>query len=796
MLTKFFGKVPRSSQDTLPYEGVFTNGVIEVTPGKFSKSYPLADANFKIASPEEQANIFLKYQDMLNVFGSGVHFEITVYHKTVDSDKVKKEVLIPLKGDSYDEYREEMNEILLNKMNSGSGNLALETYLTITVDAEGIDEANKTFTRLDAQLAPTVKSLNGEDITPFTLEERMYTLYEIFNMNTPTSFNKKREINGKVISGFDLNNLKTMGITTKDIIAPACITVNNDHMILDDKYVRVMFLSKIDSFLSTEFFSELTSISCNMLTSVHFDALATDKAIKLIRNQLTSIDGEVAKKQKKLSQDGISPDLLPPMLMKQREEAKKYMEDITSRNQKLFLTTLVVAIFGDSLEEVKNYEEMVHAVATKYMCDFKKLFSQQEVGLASALPLGINKVLSDRLLTSETAALFIPFSSQEISHKRGFYYGINPLSRNLILFDRTSAKNANGVILGMSGTGKSFGCKREMLNVLLNTDDVVYVIDPDREYVPLAERLGGEVVKLAMGSDNHLNPLDMDIKYADDDNPISQKSDFLSSLCEIVAGSKFGLTPIQKTIIDRCTIQVYEQYLKYLESRDGVNFDADRCPTLIDFYKCLETQPELEAHTLALSLERFATGNYDMFAHKTNVNVKKRFVVYDIKDIGSQLKELGLQVCLNDIWNRMIANKRIGKRTWFYIDEFSLLTRTEYSIAFLQTVFKRARKFGGVPTGITQNIEDMLLNPESRSIIENCDFVMMYGQSPIDRVALGNMYGISDAQMKYITNPDKGCGLLYTGKTIIPFEDKYPKDTKTYEMMSTSFEDKTAFSQT
>ncbi len=786
--------VPRTSQQSIPYYGVYDNGVIEVSEGHFSKSYLIEDVNFKIASAEEQEDIFIRYGEFLNAFGPEVHIEITVFNRNIDSDRVRDDILMKMKGDSYDYLREEQNKILLDKMAEGKNNLAHEKYLTVTVEADSIDSANTVFTRLDNEINTNLRVINGADTVPLTIEERLGILYDIYNMESPVAFNSKRTIKDKTIDSFSLENTRKLGLTTKDLIAPSAIVVKNDHMMFDDKYCRVLFVESLPSFLSTEFFNEITSLPCNMLTSVHFESLQQDKAIKLIRNQIVNINANVIDKQKKASKGGYDPSLISPELQKAQQEAQRLLQDITSRNQKMFLVTFAVAVFGDSLEDLNNKTSMVTSVGSKHLCVVKKLNWQQEYGFATALPIGRNRLEAKRLLTTETASLFIPFSTQELSHKNGIYYGLNAVSHNLILFDRKLSANANGIVLGTSGSGKSFSCKREILNVLLSTDDDVYVIDPEREYSPLAELLDGEIIQLSPASKTHLNPFDMDLRYADDGDPVKLKSDFILSLCETIVNSRGGLSSAQEAIIDRCVIRTYEPYLSYLsKNEDNHYYDNKHCPTFKEFYECLRSQPELEAQQIALALEHYTNGSFDAFAHRTNVNTSKRFIVYDIKEIGTQMKEMGLQVCLNDIWNKIIANSKQGKRSWFYIDEFYLLTQTDSSARFLQQIFKRARKWGGIPTGITQNVEDMLARPEARSVIENCDFIMMLKQSPIDRIELGNLLGISQTQMSFIKDADKGQGLIYTGKTIVPFVDKYPHDTESYRVMSTTIEDRMAY---
>lgn len=781
-----FGNAPKTAQETIPYLSVYKNGIIEISENVFSKSYVIGDVNFSIASDEEQENIFMNYGKLLNMFGEKVTAQITIFNRNVDIGKFKKNVLLKLKGDGLDKYRLENNAIMEMKIGEGKNNITHEKYLTLSLEADNIDAAIKAFSKLDNEVSTFIKKINNADTQPMTLEERLGVLYDIYNLNADVPFQKKAKISEHPAQTFDLNWLKRQGITTKDIIAPPSISFNYNHSMIGDKYAKTMFISNLPTYLETGILSDITDIPCNMLTSIHFESLGQDRTIKLIRNQLVNINSNVIDAQKKATKSGYSPDLISTDLKRAQEQANQLMDDVTTRNQKLFLVTLAITVFADNQTELDRYASMVKTAAQKHLCTARDLNYQQEYGFTTSLPLAYNKLFVQRLLTTEAASVFIPFSTQELSQNKGMYYGLNAVSRNLILFNRLNSKNANGVILGTPGSGKSFSAKREMINVLLTTDDDIYVIDPEREYAPLAALFGGEVVKIAAGSKTYINPLDMDINYADDDDPITLKSDFVGSLCETVIGGKYGLSPVQKSVIDRCVRLVYQPYLKHMVSLGSTQTcDKAAMPTLDDFYQLLLKQPEPEAHSLALALELYCRGSLDTFAHKTNVNTSSRFIIYDIKDIGSGMKEMGLQVCLNDIWNKIITNKKLGKRTWFYIDEFYLLTQTDSSARFLQQVYKRARKWAGIPTGITQNVEDLLASKEARGIINNCDFIYMLNQSPLDRAELAAMLNMSPAQVSYITNSDAGQGLLYTGKHIVPFIDKFPTNNSLYKAMTT-----------
>lgn len=779
-------KIPQTVQDSIPYLRVYENGIIETDKGVYSKSYPLGDVNFQIASQEEQEEIFLAYSDLLNTFGADVKIQITINNRNIDQEEFANNTLLKARKDTLNEYREEYNEMLRVKMAEGHNNMRREKYITISITAETIEDAIAQFARFDGEISNSLKKIIQIETHPMTMEDRLGILHDIYNISTPEPLIKKAMIEKHEVESFNFEHMIAQGLTTKDIIGPASFEVKPDHIRLGETYARVLFLDNLPTFLSTNILPDLTDVSCNMLVSVIYESIPQDKAMKIIRNQIVNINSNVIDAQKKAAKSGYSADLISPDLLRAQMESNRILSDMTKRNQKLFLTTIVLTHFANSLEELNKDTQSINTIASKHLCQLKKLNYQQEAGFNTCLPLACNKVFVKRMLTTEAAAVFIPFAAQELTQKNGMYYGLNAVSKNMILFSRLNSKNANGVILGTPGSGKSFSAKREIINVLLNTDDEVFIIDPEREYAPLAAMMGGESVRIAAGAKVYLNPLDMDMDYADDDDPITLKSDFINSLCETIIGGRYGLSPIQKSVIDRCVRQVYQPYVEHMNSLKGtITYDADYMPTLIDFYELLLSQPEPEAQNLALSIELYCTGSYDTFAHRTNVNTRSRFVIYDIKDIGSGMKELGIQVCLDAIWNKMISNKKEGKRTWFYIDEFYLLTQTESSAKFLQQIYKRARKWGGIPTGITQNVGDLLESQIAVSILSNCDFILMLNQAPLDRQNLADLLNISPTQLTYVTNADAGQGLLYTGKAIVPFIDKFPSNTKLYKVMTT-----------
>lgn len=787
-------KVPKTVQDSIPYLAMYRKGICELDPGIYSKTYKVSDANFKTATDEEQVNMFNRYMDYLNSFDSDVHLQLVIYNRTVNSENIEDHVLLPFAKDNLNAYREEYNEILRDKMKEGRNNMQKEIYESVTIKANSLDEATQKFAKLDTEVGQAIKRINSMEPTPMDLVERLEILNSIYGKGDD-SFYKKAKIDGHDVESYNFKWMIEQGLTTKDIIGPPSITFNRSHAEIGDKFTRSYYIDTLPSYINANLLTELTDVDCEMLVSVNYNKMPADRAYKLLKNQLLNINANVVEAQKRAIKNGYDPSIISHEIIEARDEAQALIEDVRQRNQSLILTTFVITIMGNSVADLNKYADSINSVLSKYMCSMKVLNYQQENGLASSLPLGRCDIAIDRLLTTESAAIFMPFSTQELNQRRGMFYGLNAVSKNLILFNRKDSKNANGVILGTPGSGKSFAAKREMINVILNTDDDIYIIDPEREYLPLAQLLGGSVVKITTGGTTYLNPLDMDINYglaADDEknvNPIAMKVDFIGGLFEAMAGNKKSLTSAQLSVLDRCITLLYTPYLQHMKelqkTHPEITCDTTKSPTLKQLHELLLNQQEYEAQELALCAERFAVGSLDNFAHHTNVKRNNRFIVYDIKDMGESMKELGLKVCLNAIWNQMIENKSKNRWTWFYIDEFYLLTQTQSSATFLQMVYKRARKWQGIPTGITQNVSDLLSSQTVCSILQNCEFVLMLNQAQADKMQLAQMYNISPTQLSYVTNADPGQGLIYTGKTIVPFVDKFPKDTMLYKVMST-----------
>lgn len=792
--------VPKTVAESIPYYCVYEDeNLIELTKGLFSKTYSLTDINYQIAKVPEQEDMFLKYGEFINSFDTTIGIQLVINNKTINRENFEAETLLQFKGDFLDELREEHNTILKKKIREGKNNLVKEKYLIITTKADSLESAVGIFSRLDAEIVANIKKIGGAVASPLSIYAQLAILHDIYNQDAVGKFGNNVMHEVKKIDQehcFSFEHMRSLGITTKDCIGPSGFEFKSDYGMIGDTYFRSLYLDNIPTSLSDDVLAGLTNTEFRMLTSLHIKMVPTDEAIKLVRNQIRNIQANIIERQKEASKNGYSMDLISPELQEALIESKDLLKSLTAKNQKLFLVTLVITHFADSLDALNADTETVQAIARRMICSLKKLSYQQENGLTSSLPIGYNKLMINRALTTEATSVFMPFVNQELNDRNGgMYYGLNAVSRNLIMFNRRNSKNGNGFVFGTPGSGKSMEAKEEMLNVMIASNDDCIVIDPEGEYAPMSDLLHGTVVRIAPGSCVYINPFDMDENYSGgEDDPITLKSDFIISICEVILGERYGLTPSQRSIIDRCVRQVYEKYLASMDPKTK-KYDKRLTPTLVDFYNVLREQSSYEASQLADGLEIYAVGSLNIFAHQTNVEYNNRFVVYDIKDVGSTIKTLALLIVLDNVWNRILSGRSEGKYVWFYIDEIYLLFQKESSAEFLRKLYKRARKYGGIPTGITQNVSDLLENDIARTMISNSEFIQMLNQAPLDRAQLAELLNISQTQVSYITNSSPGVGLIYTGSAIIPFENKIPKETKMYRAMTTNLSEVKKYEQ-
>ena len=778
-------KAMKTVQESIPFVRVYEDrgenspcvGIIETSDGVYTKSYLINDTNYSDAGEEKQEIILKSFKKILTAFQTNCGYEITINNRTIDQKEFNDKVLMQYQNDKYDELRINHNELVIDMMQQGKNNLRSEKYLTITVNEESIEAALNKFVDIEKDINREMKAINGVGLEVLTLNERLEILHDIYNGNKIGNFKKV----------FDLNTISKQGISVKDIIGPTVMDFSKrDYFVMDGRYVRTFFLKSIPSLLSSTLLENLSNISANSLISVHYDIQPQDKAVEFASAQVTNIGGEVVKAQKSLTKAGASPDLISPKLQASRNDASNLLAQLTEGNESLFHVTIVATIFADNKDDLDSVTTQIMTRAREQLCALDTLKTQQEQGFDSALPLGLNLVHVHRVLPTDSTSAIQPFSTQELQIKNGFYYGLNQLSKNIIVYNRGISNNQNGVILGAPGAGKSFAAKMEMYQAFLNTrNSQIFIIDPEREYVSLGHELDATVFRIMPGGTSYINPLDLDISRDDEGgDPFAEKVDFVISIIEAMLGGRNTLSGYLKSIIDNTLQNLYAPYLQQLD-REGKTIDTATAPTLKDFYDELRARKEPEAKNLAAAIQMYCVGSLNLFAHRTNIDTNNRMIIYDTKNIGTNLQELGMQVCLNDIWNRMLANRKKEIRTWFYIDEFYLLLHQKSSARYLQMVWKRARKWMGSPTGITQNVSDLLDSEEGNTILKTSDFALLLNQSFQDRLALAQIYELSEEQQGYINQAGSGEGLIYTSRSVVPFENHVPTTSEIYKLLST-----------
>lgn len=787
-------KLPKSVQESIPFRGVMANGIIETYPGTFTKTLRLRDVNFSIAPEAEQARIFKAYMGLLNSMSKGVKWQFTIYNHEIDKKETLREIRIPSRKDKLVEYRNEMNSILISNLAKGSNGIRQEKYLTLAVEENDAEQAVRTLNHLEGTVNTNIRKITNAPAKSLELNERLELLYGIYNQDTDYRLATGLDKNGDEV--FDVRHVARQGASIKDMIGPASFDFRKGNMFkMGDTYGRVFFLKKVPTYLSTDFIVAIGELQNNLIISITSETIDSEEAMKLVTAQLSNIEAQVAGKMKKNAEEGYG-DSLPPKLEKAQDDARDLMDDLTSRNQNVFFLTMSVCLFAKTEAELEDVTKSLKRIASNHLAPLEVLHEQQEQGLNTVLPLCRNDLFADIMYTTEGAAVFIPYNSQEINQKNAIFYGLNQMTKSMIMYDRMSADNYNGLIFGMSGSGKSFAAKNEIVQVLLRKPNAqVFILDPQGEYYPLCDGFGGERIRVAPKSGIYINPLDLDMSSDEEEgDPVTNKADFLFSMLEIMIGKNRQLDPEHRTLLDRCVRKIYRPYIEYINNSDGITFNPMRCPQLSDLYEELRSYDDDTAKYLADILEMYVSGSFDTFGHRTNVRTNSRLVVYDIKNLGSGMKELGLHVCLNDVWNRMIANSKNNICTYVYIDEFHLLLELPSTTLVLKRIWKMARKWLGVPTGIMQNTEDLLRDADSRNIINNSSFIMMLKEPEMDRANLQTLLELSKEQLDYITESERGTGLLYNGKVVLPFSNEFPKDTKLYAAMTTSHDtDKPTF---
>ena len=746
---------------------MWPDGVCQVTGNFYTKTIQFQDINYQLSQNEDKSAIFDAWCDFLNYFDSSIRFQFSFLNLTASMESFEQSIFIPPQNDAFDSIRAEYAEMLQNQLAKGNNGLTKTKFLTFGIEADSIKTAKPRLERIENDILNNFKRL-GVSAAVLNGLERLRLMHDIFHMDDQSRFQ------------FSWDWLAPSGLSTKDFIAPSSFEFKEGRTFrMGKKFGAVSFLQILAPELNDRMLADFLDMESSLIATMHIQSVDQVAAIKTVKRKITDLDKMKIEEQKKAVRAGYDMDIIPSDLATYGTEAKNLLKELQSRNERMFLMTFLLVNTADTKQQLDNNVFQASSIAQKYNCQLVRLDYLQEEGLMSSLPLDFNQVEIQRSLTTSSTAIFIPFTTQELFQSGGeaLYYGLNALSSNLIMVDRKKLKNPNGLILGTPGSGKSFSAKREITNAFLITGDDIAICDPEGEYFPLVQRLGGQVIRISPTSSDYINPLDINLNYSDDENPLSLKADFILSLCELVVGSRDGLQPVEKTVIDRCVRLIYQPYLN--------DPCSENIPILGDLYEALLKQDEKEAHHIATALEIYVSGSLNVFNHRTNVDVNNRIVCYDIKELGKQLKKLGMLIVQDQVWGRVTANRAAGKSTRYYMDEFHLLLKEEQTAAYSVEIWKRFRKWGGIPTGITQNVKDLLSSREVENIFENSDFVYMLNQAGGDRQILAKQLNISPHQLSYVTHSGEGEGLLFYGNVILPFIDRFPKDTELYAVMTT-----------
>ena len=765
--------IPRTAQQSIPFQRMFPDGICRVTDRYYTKTIQFQDINYQLAQQEDKTAIFEEWCSFLNFFDSSIHFELSFMNMSTDADAFEKSIRIPYQNDGFDDVRAEYGMMLRQQLQKGNNGLTKTKYLTFGIEADSMKQAKPRLDHIEVDLMNNFHRL-GVSAKLLDGKERLQLMHSMFHMGDREKFR------------FDWKWLPKTGLSVKDYIAPTSFAFPGSRIFRMGKlYGAMSYLQITASDISDQLLKDFLDMDSSEIVTMHIQSVDQNKAIKQIKHTITELDRSKIEEQKKAVRAGYDMDIIPSDLATYGNDAKSLLKELQSQNERMFLLTFLVLNTGCTKQELETNVFQANSIAQKHNCNLRRLDYQQEQGLMSSLPLAYNQIEIQRGMTTSSTAIFVPFTTQELFQdgKEALYYGLNALSNNLIMVDRKKLKNPNGLILGTPGSGKSFSAKREITNAFLTTSDDIIVCDPEAEYAALVTRLKGQVIKISPSSTQYINPMDINSNYSEEDNPIALKSDFILSLCELVVGGKEGLQPVEKTVIDRCVHQIYQTYFE--------NPVPEKMPILEDLYNALLKQEEKEARHVATALEIYVKGSLNLFNHRTNVDVNNRFVCYDIKELGKQMKKIGMLIVQDQVWGRVTANRSAGKCTRYYVDEFHLLLKEEQTAAYSVEIWKRFRKWGGCPTGITQNVKDLLTSREVENIFENSDFIIMLNQAAGDRQILASTLNISPHQLSYVTHSREGEGLLFYGNVILPFVDHFPTNLELYRIMTTKLSEVT-----
>ena len=762
-------KTPKSIQQTIEIMKVAENGIFEVARNRFSKCYRFQDINYTTTNETEQIDIFERYCKFLNSLD--VSFKITINNKNKDMEQVRDYVFLQKQNDGYNGFRKIYNDIMEQKIHEGRQGIEQERYLTITIERKNFEEAKAQFATIEASVHKAFGEL-GAEIVPLSGNERIKVLYDYYHLGDEGSFD------------FDIREARKVGADFRNDLCNGMIQFYPDYFKDEKKFCRALFIKKYPSSLSDRFLNEITSLPVHSITSIDVVPIPKDMTTKILQKKYLGIESDIIRQQRVRNKNNDFSSEISYNKRIEKKEIEEIMDDVRENDQCLYYVSVTIILMADSKEELDSMTETVETIGKRNSVTIEEHYLKQRESLNTALPIGVRQVETMRTMLTQSLAVLMPFNVQELNDKQGCYYGINQVSKNINIGNRKKLINGNGFVFGVPGSGKSFFCKMEMGNVFLSGNDEIIVIDPMNEYFDIAQTYGGTVVNMSTYTDNYVNPLDMDVwslDLNDSKGMIREKGEFMLGLCEQCMGE--SLNSRQKSIIDRC---VRKLYIEIARNREKY------VPIMSDFYEILMNQPEDEARDIALSLELFVNGSLNIFNHQTNVDVDNRFTVYGIRDLGTELSPITMLVMMESIQNRIIANGKRGIATWLYIDEFHVLLNSEYSAKYLQQLWKKVRKQGGLCTGITQNIVDLLQNYTATTMLANSEFVALLKQANTDSSRMAEVIGVSEAQLRFVTNTSSGMGLMKCGNVVIPFDNTIEKGTDLYNLYNTNIHEKIA----
>lgn len=808
----------KSIMNFIPFDSAYEDGIIEFHKaglGKsknnvrcFSKMFKFDDANFITETEDKQEQMLLTYQKMLNAFPENVSIQFVLLNTKMSDKQMEEEYYLKYKGDNLDDCRSEYNKIIREKIDEGNNNIRKDKYFILTLEASDYPTAQRMFGALEVKVQENFKSINRCGFKPLSIWDRLEVMYYITHnreSDSKLAFNNVYSKYFTTEGGVNIINTKALrkdNRSSKSLIAPTVIAKNMSTMSIrldKDRYCTSYLFADFPNSLDTSFLTNVTNAPCEMVTFIDFTVVKKKKAQSLVKNQNVSVKAEMIDVSKKAMRQGISPELvMNEDLIANREEAGKLRNDVIQKGKKLFLCTFSTTIFAESEEQLKvNTDQFILKCADESLRP-QALIGQQENALKTAMLTGGKFIIQDRLLTSDNVIAINPFNIQEIMDKHGHFYGINSISHNMVMCLRRETKPvANGLVFGQSGSGKSFITKGEIIPNYLDTDDKIIILDPDNEYRPLAEKFGGFVVDLKTKTDLHINPFDMNMEYDEKDaDPLSEKKDYAVGLVESIMGKGRECNSFEVNAIHRAVAKMYEPYITEMDRRreEGrkQNIDISICPTMVDFYNCLIAESTPEAQKVAVQIEPYCVGSYNIFAHRTNIDTSSRLIIYNLQSLPDKMKEMAMKVCLANIWTEVAKNREENKKynrkraVWVYMDEFHLFFQTESSASTIQAYFKRVRKYNGIMTGITQDVADLVRTPQGQGMFNNSGFFIILNQLPAGRMAVQRSLDISDTLIDYIADKPSGVGLLKNNNTIIPINYRLPNDNEIYKIMSTN----------